>query len=468
MYLYPVCSIEVRSWKSEVRNQKTEDGRIKRKREAVEKHKLHYTMTEEFLHYLWKYRLYDAKNLKTTEGVPVTVVKPGIHNKDAGPDFFDARIRIGKTLWVGNVEIHINASSWNEHNHQRDPAYNNVVMHVVYTDDMPVKNAANQLIPTLALNHLIDTNFFRKYEQLIKCKQWIACQSQVKNVDDFVKNKWLERIGAERLERKSIPIQHDLKFYNNNWQDVFYIHLSKYLGMKINAAPFTLLAKSLPLNLLAKHKNDRFQLEALLYGTAGMLNESFTDPYPLNLKKEYAFLSKKYSLQALDNQVWKFFRLRPPAFPTLRISMLAGLIFKSDHLFSTLLEIDDTDQFFQFFDVSASPYWDHHYRFEKPAKESRKKLGVDSIETLLINTVTPFLFLYGIQKDNQAYRSKAIKLLEKLSPEKNSITKNCEKLGFVNKTAFDSQALLELKEEYCDKKKCLDCMIGDRLLRAKN
>lgn len=432
-------------------------------------------MTEEFLHYIWKYRLF-SNDLTTITGEKISVIRAGLHNTDAGPDFFDARIKIGTTLWAGNVEIHVNSSSWEKHNHQRDSAYNNVILHVVYNHDGTAKNADGRTIPTLVLHDKFDKQLYERYTYFRNSKAWIACEKQVSSVDEFIKRSWLERLGTERLERKSKIILDDLKAYNYDWAEVFHIHLAKNFGLKINSEPFTLLARSLPLSVLGKHKDSLHQVEALLYGQAGFLEGNFKDEYPLSLKKEFDFLRKKYSLKPLESHLWKFLRLRPSGFPTLRISQYANLFFRTGSLFSTITESENAGEICQRFRVSASEYWNSHYTFETPlpasslkrgkkSSDQPKKLGESTINAIFINTIVPFLFIYGRQKANSKYQERALKFLESLSPEQNAVTRQWESYGLKNSSAFDSQSLLELKNEYCQKKKCLDCAIGNHLLR---
>lgn len=477
-------------------------------------------MTEEFLHYIWKYRLFDSYNLTTISGEKISVIKTGDHNTDSGPDFFDARIKIDKTLWAGNVEIHINSSSWKKHNHQEDNAYNNVILHVVYNDDAIAKNANGLSIPTLVLKDKFDKKLYHRYNEFIENKAWIPCENQISGADEFVKKNWLERLAAERLERKSKIILDDLKLYNNDWSEVFYIHLAKNFGLKINSEPFTLLAKSLPFSLLSKHKDNQQQMEALLLGQAGFLHEEVDSStnihskekeksalkaesskvppngaagkmpgghlsqlvhrqrvferdstneegayYFFSLKKEYDFLKKKYSLEPMDVYLWKFLRMRPIAFPTIRISQFAMLLYKSDSLFSKITEARTIEQLLQLFNVNATEYWNTHYTLGKSSPKKIKRLGKDTIYSIIINTVIPFLFLYGKQKANSEYTERALKFLETLPSEKNSILVHFKKLDFKNNSALEGQSLLEMKNEYCSGKKCLNCSIGNYLLR---
>ena len=276
-------------------------------------------MQEDFLHHIWKFRLFDQRALFTSSGEAIAILKPGDHNFDAGPDFFNSQLMIGSMKWIGNVELHVNASDWIRHHHEIDPAYDNVILHVVYENDHPIKRKNGELIPTLELKDRMDLRSYQKYLDLNKSKDAIPCGSQIADVDEFILNNWLDRILTERLELKSQLILNILRHSNNNWEETFYQILGRNFGFKINNEPFELLTRSLPLNVIGKHKHDRFQTEALLFGQAGMLKREFADEYPLRLKKEYNYLRKKYSLQALELHIWKFSRMMPGNFPTIRI-----------------------------------------------------------------------------------------------------------------------------------------------------
>lgn len=424
-------------------------------------------MTEKFLHYLWKMKLLNPEQLQTASGEKVQILKAGEHNHDAGPDFLNARIKIGITEWAGSVEIHVKSSEWNIHHHQDDPAYNNVILHVVYQDDAEVFRADGTMVVDLEVKDHFDPGLFDSYQLLMSSASWIPCEKQLPNVSAITVHQWLHRLMIERLEEKTQPIIESLKQNQNNWEETFYQFIAAAFGAKVNAEPFRMLAGSLPLKILAKHKNNLLQLEALLFGTAGFLGEKFADDYPNQLKKEFDFLRKKYALQPLKKHLWKFLRLRPANFPTIRIAQLAQLVFNSTHLLSKILETQDMKTLFSYFNCEPSEYWLTHYRFDKPSAEKKKSLGEDTIALLVINMIAPFLFVYGKMKDEEAFINQSLQLLEQLPSEQNQIIMHWKRSGVMTKSAFDSQALLQLKNQYCTNFLCLDCAIGHKILYAK-
>ncbi len=423
-----------------------------------------YPMTEEFLHYIWQYRLFD-KNAQTTDGQEVSVVHPGYKNTDAGPDFFQARIKIGDTLWAGNVEIHIKASDWFLHQHQNDGAYSNIVLHVVLDDDQPVLDVNGQPVATLELKGKFSTHLFNKYQAFLYNKTWIPCNTDVSTVEPLIWQSWLERLVVERIERKSSNIKRILNLNLNDWEETFYQVLAGSFGFKVNEQPFLLLAKSLPYTVLGKHKNNRFQIEALLFGQAGLLKDDFAEEYPQLLAKEYDFLKKKFSLNPIPGHLWKFLRLRPSNFPTIRISQFAALIHQSQNLFSKILSCKTSPEVISMFDLKASEYWETHYLFDKITPKSARRFGDAAMLSIVINTVVHFMFLYGNEKGNNSSKDRAIEILTTLPPEQNNIILGFEKLGVKALNAFETQALIELKNKYCLLKKCLHCRVGLSLLR---
>lgn len=422
-------------------------------------------MKEAFLHYLWKYKLLKPEALCTTEGEELIIEKSGEHNFDSGPDFFNARIKIGTNLWVGNVEVHINSSDWLKHKHQFDKAYDNVILHVVLKEDAPVFRANGERIPTLVLSGAYDEKLYDTYQALMDSKFWVPCQNHLNDIDSFVMNTWLQRMLVERLERKSLEIIQLLEQSNSNWQEVFYVFIARNFGFNINAVPFEQLAKSISLKYLAKHKDNLMQLEALLFGQAGFLEQEFIDEYPQNLKKEYGFLKHKYNLRPIESHLWKFLRLRPVNFPTIRLAQLASLVYASNALFSTILECKEPEQIYKMFDVEPSEYWKNHYKFDVASKSVSKRFGKSSIDILIINTIVPFLFVYGKLKVEEKFQEIALSLLEKIKGESNSITENWNKSGVTIDSAFSTQALIQLKKYYCNEKKCLNCALGNHILK---
>ena len=422
-------------------------------------------MREDFLHYLWRTKRFHLTNLQSTQGESLQIADFGKHNTHAGPDFLEAKVKVGDTLWAGNIEIHLNASEWLAHKHQEDRAYDNVILHVVLDEDQPIFRNSGERIPCLELRKRIPPKIAKTYQKIVHNEYWIPCQHQFFTVSDLTKTMWLDRLLVERLEQKTVHIATQLAKHNNAWEEIFYHVLARNFGVKTNAAPFELLAQSTPLNLFAKHKNNLFQIEALLFGQAGLLSDEFTDSYPKALQKEYQFLQKKYTLQPIKKESWRFLRMRPANFPTIRIAQFATLIYQSKHLFSKILEANTIKDIEKLFKVALSEYWLTHYLFDKETRERKKTLGTSTIHLLIINTIVPFLFLYGTQKSIDSYREKALKFLEALAPEKNSIIEKWQTLGINPESAYQTQALLQLKNEYCDKKRCLECAIGNSILK---
>lgn len=422
-------------------------------------------MTEEFLHHIWKFKLFNQLELSTTDNEEVEIIKAGEHNFNAGPDFFNAKIKVGTTLWAGNVEVHINASDWKRHNHQRDKAYDNIILHVVNNADEKLFRSSGEEIPTIEIKHRIDRKLYHNYLNFKTAPDWIPCAKQISTVPSLIINNTMDKLLLERLERKSISIINSLDLNNNNWEETFYQHIARNFGFKTNAEPFELLAKSLPSTVLAKHKNSLFQIEAMLFGQAGMLNTHLEDKYAISLQNEYVFLKQKFRLQAIDTHLWKLLRLRPVNFPAVRIAQFANLICNSSHLFSKILEVTALSELKALLNVSVSDYWETHYIFDKAAVKKTKHLGDEAVNNIIINTVVPFLFVYGKQKANEVYVERSLQLLEDVSGEENSITGQWEKLKLPVKNAYSTQALIQLKNEYCSQKKCLSCNIGNYLLK---
>ena len=422
-------------------------------------------MNEDFLQYIWKYKLFDEKSLISNTGEKIKVVNVGEHNRDAGPDFFNAKIKIDQTLWVGNVEVHINSSDWIKHAHHQNKAYDNVILQVVLLNDADIKRTNGGIIPTIELK--FDDKLFDNYQKLLKNELWIPCQTDIQKVEKFMIDYWLHNLMIERLEKKSNHILQNLLINKNNWEEAFYQQLAKNFGFKLNAEPFELLAKSIVLNYLAKHKNNLNQLESMFFGQAGMLNKEYpTDEYFQNLKKEYLFLKRKFNLKPIENHLWKFLRLRPSNFPTIRIAQFVKLLYQSSGLFSKIISVENIDELFKLFEVSASEYWDTHYVFNKETAKRKKSLGKLAFYSIVINTIVPFLFVYGKSKGDEVIKKKALLFLEIIPPEKNSIITHWNDLGIRADNAFYTQALLQLKNEYCSFKNCLKCQIGNTIITS--
>ncbi|MEO6760368.1 MAG: DUF2851 family protein [Saprospiraceae bacterium] len=422
-------------------------------------------MPETFLHFLWRWRRFDAQNLLTTEGQSLEILQPGEHNTHAGPDFFNARLRIGDTLWAGNVEMHLRASEWQAHRHQEDCAYDNVVLHVVLEEDQPVLRRDGSRLPCLELQGRIPPSLLNIYQRLEHERAWIPCQGFFQNTPDIIRLNWLDRVLVERLEEKTAVIAALLSGTENHWEEAFYRLLARNFGLKVNAEPFEALARSLPLSVLARHKNNLLQVEALLFGQAGLLDSPFEDAYPQSLAREYRHLANKYSLSPLPESIWKFLRLRPANFPTVRLAQFAALVHRSAHLFNQVLVTDSLRNLENLFTVQPSDYWLCHFQFDKLSRPRSKTPGRDFVQLLIINTIVPVLFHYGRSSGDADLQNRALRLLEALPAESNAILEGWTGLGMRAGQAYHSQALLHLKTRYCDPKRCLECGIGNYLLK---
>jgi len=419
-------------------------------------------MKESILHYVWQNRLFHTIDLQTTDGERIEIIDVGKYNTDAGPDFFNAKVKIENTVWAGNIEIHTLSSDWNKHNHQQDKAYDTVILHVVSTCDGNVFRTDGEPIPQLEITFpkQIEAN----YEQLLTVKKWVACSDKIGSVPSIFIQSWKNALLTERLEQKLDDIEHLLAENNQHWEEAFYITLARSFGFNTNKQAFELLAKSLPVSLLGKHKDNLFQIEALLFGQSGLLDATSTDEYALKLQHEYQFLKSKYALNPIDGSLWKLLRLRPDNFPHIRIAQFAALIHSSSKLFSKIIDNPTVEYIKQLFDCQPSTYWQTHYLFGVESKMSIKKIGSRSVDGILINTVVPFLFCYATHKGKDELKDKSLQMLEQIPSENNAIVTNWQQLGLTSNSAYDSQALLQLKKKYCDEKNCLRCRIGHKVL----
>ncbi len=423
-------------------------------------------MSENLLQFIWKHRLYASLPvLKTIEGDEVIILHPGQLNVNAGPDFLEARLKIGHTLWAGNIELHLKSSDWNKHEHQENPAYSKLIMHVVYEHDSEIETMNDTTFPTLELKRHIDKTLLLNFENLMHSKTFIPCEELISQVNELTLHQQITRTLMERLEEKTLAIQTLLKRYKNNWQEVFYVQLARGFGLHINQDAFEQLAIQTPLQLLGKHKNNLLQVEALLFGQAGFLFDYFDETYPMLLQSEYEYLKKLHTLHPMEKHQWKFLRLRPANFPTLRIAQFARLIVDSNHLFSKVLSAETIKEIEQLFKINVSDYWLVHYNFLEKSIERNKSLGKTFVHTLIINVIVPMLFIYGKLQGKEAYCEKSIRLLEELPAEKNSIISTWKEIGIKTDNAADTQGLLQLKKKYCDAKNCLECSIGYAVLR---
>ena len=417
-------------------------------------------MSERLLQFIWQFQYFNKSELQTTTGEEIQIISQGTYNTNQGPDFNDAKIRIGKTTWAGSVELHILSSDWQKHKHQNDRNYNNVILHVVWEDDFP-----NYNIPVLKLENRVAKILLQRYEELMNTKGFIPCEKTISSVKPIVLQSWKERLLAERLIRKSAIVETFLNESNHHWEETFWWLLARNFGIKINADVFEAMARSLPLLILARHKNQIHQLEALLMGQSNLLDGKFKEDYPIMLQKEYEFYKGKYKLQ--PNTIAPFFlRMRPGNFPTIRLAQLAMLIHHSEHLFSKIKETESLKDVKKWLDITANDYWHYHYRFDEPSLFKKKNLGQAMGDNILVNTICTMLFAYGHFHKEQKYKDRALQWLEEITAESNAVTKGFQQVGLQNTNARDSQALIELKNEYCSKKRCLDCAIGNALLKA--
>lgn len=421
-------------------------------------------MQEDFLHFLWKYKKFEVLNIKTTQGDSIQLMNVGQHNQNSGPDFFNAKLKIANQIWAGNVEIHIKSSQWYAHHHETDKAYDNVILHVVWEHDAEIYRKDNSIIPTLLLKEFVPKNLIENYQQLFsKQMRWINCEANFAEVDNFILNHWKERLYIERLERKSQHIEQLLNRSNQHWEAVLFIMLFRNFGLKVNADAFESIAKSIDFSVVRKLQAQPEQLEALFLGQADLLNSDVEDAYYQNLQKNYQYLKQKFQLDATAVIPVQFFRLRPPNFPTIRFSQLAQLYHKHYNLFSHVISISKIEDFYTLFQVETSEYWKTHYSFTSVSKSNNKKLTKALIDLLIINTIVPIKYCFSKYKGNDDNEA-IFALASSIKSEENSIIKKFNQLAKVSQSAFDSQALLQLKSNYCDPNKCLQCAVGAAII----
>ena len=421
-------------------------------------------MKENLLHFIWKLQLFSYEKIKCTNGESISINTKGVQNFNAGPDFLNAKIEINGQLWAGNVEIHVNASDWYLHHHETDESYDTVILHVVWDHDVEVFRKTNKPIPTLELKNYISQDLLKKYDALFsKNKKWMNCENTISLTNNFILLHWFERLYVERLEHKSNQIQKVFKSTNNNWEATLFIMLAKNFGLKTNSDAFLNFANSFDFSILRKVSSNLIQLEALFFGQAGLLSNNYESNYYDILRKEYAYLKVKFNLTPISIGQVQFFRLRPNNFPTIRLSQLALLYHNYPNLFSKIIEIQSINEYYELLNVSTSPFWESHYTFEKESKKSIKNLTKSFIDLLVINTLIPIQFLYLKSLGKNDF-SEVIEIIEAVKPEKNSIITKFNEMKVKSKSAFDTQALIQLKNEYCNKQNCLVCEIGKDLL----
>lgn len=415
---------------------------------------------ESFLHYVWRLKRFDFSQLITTEGEKLHILDWGQYNTNAGPDFLNARISIGFTLWIGHIEIHVKSSDWLKHGHQ----YDNVILHVVLEEDEWIYNSSGCRLPCLELKKRIPRKLLSSYQKLIHNEFWIPCQHHFPKVNPITKDLWLERLLVDRLEDRLAIQKERLTANTHDWEETFYQFLARGLGMKVNAEAMDELSQRVPLAIIRKHKHSLFQLEALFFGQSGLLREKMEEAYPQKLMQEFRFLSQKFRLHPMTGAQWNFLRLRPANFPTIRIAQLATLHYQTDNLFQKTLVAESLPELNNMLDLKLSNYWYDHYHFNNISKGRFKRLGTSSKQSLIINTVVPFLFLYAQERQNEEVKHKTMRWLEQLPPERNNIIRQWQKLGVDPASAFQTQALLQLKSKYCDRKRCTECSIGHSIL----
>ena len=423
-----------------------------------------FFISEDFLHYVWKHKLFNLQNLTTEDGQLLQILNEGMHNHESGPDFSNAKIQIGNLTWAGNVEVHINSSDWFAHNHQNDPVYQKAILHVVWNNNKQVFDNLNNPIPTLVLNGRVSSSLLAKYDKLILNRNEIMCSDSIPSVNKFEFFSWLNRLLIERLEVKTSALQEIYSRTKGNWEQTFFIVFCKNFGFKTNQEGMMALSRNLDFKILLKNKDDLFKLESLLFGVAGFLGQEFKEEYPINLQKEYRHQKHKYNLEEIPVEFWKFGRIRPSGFPTIRLSQLANLIHIQGNLFDAYVRnIPASLDVIQ--SVEVSTYWNTHFTFLNPGQVKKKSLGKSAVQNLLINTVAPMMFFYGQETGSLEFRDKALDLLEKLPAENNFIIRNWAQNNIFADNAFESQSLIQLTNNYCTLKKCLNCGIGNQVLK---
>ena len=422
-------------------------------------------MKEDLLHYVWRLQRYDQRELLTSAGQRIEIMDRGKLNPDAGPDFLNAKIRIGETIWAGNVEMHVRASEWLAHRHQDDRAYDNVILHVVIDEDVSIHRADGQPLPCLEMRRRIAPKLFNTYLRLVHNEHWIPCQYHFYKASDLTKSMFLDRLLVERLERKRDAILRLLNRNQNDWENAFFQFLTCYLVGRINADAGEELARTLPINYFAKHADQPLSVEAFLFGQSGLLPQEPDEAYPRELRREYQFLRAKYGLEPAPPERWKFLRMRPPGFPTVRLAQLAALLRKEPRPFARILGTENISDYYELFDVTPHEFWQTHYRFGRTSAARPKRIGRAMVERLIINVIAPFLFVYDeLRGAGDAEHRRALRLLEALPPERNKIVRGWERLGMEPESAYRTQGLLQLKNEYCDHHRCLQCSIGNSIL----
>ena len=428
-----------------------------------------YRMQEDYLHYLWEFQKWKGRELMTSEGLPISVIFPGTHNFLSSPDFFNGRLVIGDQEWAGNVEIHIKSSDWYAHRHEKDPAYDNVILHVVWEHDLDIFRKDNSPLPVLELKELVSEKALQGYENLTAASsgKWINCEKDFASIDDFTMGNWLERLYFERLETKSQFLAEVLEKSSGDWEELLFKMLAKNFGLNINGEAFLSIANSIPFKVVRKLRANQEDLEAVFMGQAGLLEKDLEEPYYQNLKERYCFLKKKYGLKVEGVLPVKYFRLRPDNFPEIRLAQLAALYHHQPSLFSQLISSKKTEGLEQLFSCSVNNFWETHYTFSKPHSRRKKRLTPQFVELLIINTLVPVKFYYLKEQGKEGFEP-LYEVMASLDKESNQTVGKYNLLRpSTASNALESQALLQLKKEYCDKKHCLQCSVGTKILQRQ-
>ena len=430
---------------------------------------------EQLLHYVWKHKLYPLKELTTCDGQPVEIIDPGLHNSNAGPDFFNAKIRVASTMWVGNVEIHDKSSDWYLHGHDKDSRYDNVILHVIGVVDTEVMKSNGQYVPQMQLD--VPEYVMAHYDELLKTDEYPPCYKVIPELTSLTVHSWMAALQTERLEQKTEAIRKRVELCNGSWEEAYFVTLARNYGFGINGDVFEQWAQNVPLNAVAHHRDDLFQIEAMFMGQAGLLEldaipsyyqqDALNEGYFTKLRNEYQYLAHKFSMTPIDFKLWRFLRLRPQNFPHIRISQLANLYYEQKAGLSNLVECETIEQLKHVLSSHVTPYWETHYTFGSTSSKNEKHLTYGSLNLLIINTAIPMLFAYGRHRNKEVLCDRAFDFLELIKAENNHIIRMWQQVGLPVKTAGDSQALIQLKKEYCDKKDCLRCRFGYEYLKRK-
>ena len=422
-------------------------------------------MKEDFLHYIWRYKKFDFNSLQTSRGENLTIENVGSYLENAGPDFFNGQITIKGQKWAGNIELHLKSSDWYLHHHEQDVAYENVILHVVWEHDVDVFRKNNIEIPVLILKDYVANDLIENFQKLTIPKSWIFCENQIKNTNQFTYSNWLERLFIERLERKQKPIDELLLKLNKDWEAVLFCFLAKNFGLNTNGMAFLDMAENIPFAIIRKEAPDVLNLEALFFGFCGLLDAEREDLYYKELQSRFGYLVLKHQLDFKRTDPLQFFKLRPDNFPNIRLSQLAQVFSKNQQLFSSCIKVKSMNEVFEIFDVSVSDYWKTHYTFDKESPKQMKKLSVKFIELVMINTIIPLQFAYFKSRDEEV-QERLMTMMHEIKPESNAIIDKFKTLGLSVTNAFETQSLLQMKNEYCNLKRCLSCSIGIQLLNS--